>query len=209
MYELLPSFVLGFHGCDESVAEEVFAGRTALRASVNEYDWLGHGVYFWENNPQRALDYARELQQRPERSKGKVGTPTFVGAVIDLGRCLNLLDAQHLALVKDGYQSLFEFSSQAGVPMPQNRPARGSTELLLRNLDCAVIETVHQLREKDSLPDFESVRGVFVEGAPLYPGAGFHERNHIQFCIRNRSCIKGYFRLLSDQYDNSRAPSAE
>jgi len=62
MYDLLPSFVLGFHGCDEVLAESVFAGKTTLTASQNNYDWLGHGIYFWENNPQRALDYARRIQ---------------------------------------------------------------------------------------------------------------------------------------------------
>jgi len=25
------------------------------------------------------------------------------------------------------------------------------------------------------------------------PGAGFKEKNHIQICVRNRNCIKGYF----------------
>jgi len=66
MYETLPSFVLGFHGCDRRVAERVFAGKSTLKSSENDYDWLGHGVYFWENNPQRAMDFrsAREHAQR-------------------------------------------------------------------------------------------------------------------------------------------------
>ena len=53
MYEVLPSFVLGFHGCDRSVGENVLSGKTRLRKSSNDYDWLGNGIYFWENNPQR------------------------------------------------------------------------------------------------------------------------------------------------------------
>lgn len=190
--------MLGFHGCDEAVAEIVFAGRTPLRASQNDYDWLGHGVYFWESNPQRALDYARELQNRPERSRGHIGAPAVVGAIINLGHCLNLLDARYLKLVKTNYENLLQAAREAGTPMPENRRAPGASELLLRNLDCAVIETVHRLREEDGQPSFDSARGVFVEGKPLYPNAGFHERNHIQVCVRNPRCIAGYFRVVAD-----------
>ena len=42
-------------------------------------------------------------------------------------------------------------------------------------------------------PAFDSIRGVFFEGDELYPGAGFKEKDHIQICIRNPNCIKGYF----------------
>lgn len=37
--------ILGYHGCDTLVAEEVLAGRTPLRASENAYDWLGRGIH--------------------------------------------------------------------------------------------------------------------------------------------------------------------
>jgi hypothetical protein len=59
----LPSFVLGYHGCDRDIAEEVLSGKFALAPSKNEYDWLGHGVYFWEHNPRRALEWAKSLKK--------------------------------------------------------------------------------------------------------------------------------------------------
>ena len=53
------AFVLGFHGCDESVGEKILAGKEQLKTSVNEYDWLGEVIYgLWENSPRRALDWA-------------------------------------------------------------------------------------------------------------------------------------------------------
>lgn len=198
MYDVLPSFVLGFHGCDATVARRVIAGHLALKPSENDYDWLGHGIYFWENNPQRAQDYAREVLKRSRQSKGGVRSPAVVGAVIDLGRCLNLLDAAALQIVKDGYESLAAAARQAGEVLPENRRGAGSSDLLFRHLDCAVIETVHRSRQENERPAFDSVRGVFVEGKPLYPNAGFHDRNPIQICVRNLRCIKGYFRVLPD-----------
>jgi hypothetical protein len=200
VYDLLPSFILGFHGCDHDVAESVFAGKTGLRSSDNDYDWLGNGVYFWENSPQRAMDYARMLVKNPKRARSQIKKPAVVGAVIDLGHCLNLLDVQFLTLVKDAYDTLLEASTLAGTPMPKNRPVGASKELLLRPLDCAVIEMVHKglpaKKKKKNLVPFDSVRGVFAEGGELYPNAGFNERDHIQVCVRSVHCIKGYFRVM-------------
>jgi hypothetical protein len=49
---------------------------------------------------------------------------------------------------------------------------------------------------------FDSVRGVFWEGRELYPNAGFREKDHIQICIRNPNCIKGFFypREINDKF---------
>lgn len=44
---------------------------------------------------------------------------------------------------------------------------------------------------------FDSIRGVFTEGKAIYPKAGFVEKTHIQLCIINPNCIKGYFAPLS------------
>ncbi len=196
MYDVLPSFLLGFHGCDRSVAEAVFAGETVLKPSENSYDWLGHGIYFWESSPARAIDFARLLASGRRRPTRAIKEPAVVGAVIDLGRCLNLLDAHAISIVRDGYLKLRAATSLLGEDLPRNAAPSGSSQLLLRHLDCAVIEWVHHLRIEESEPPFDSVRGVFVEGAPLYENAGFHEKSHVQICVRDPRCIKGYFRAL-------------
>lgn len=33
--------VVGFHGCEKTVADAVIAGETHLQISINDYDWLG------------------------------------------------------------------------------------------------------------------------------------------------------------------------
>jgi hypothetical protein len=50
--------VIAYHGCDESVARRVLLDGEKLEASENDYDWLGHGIYFWEHGKQRALEWA-------------------------------------------------------------------------------------------------------------------------------------------------------
>lgn len=194
MYDSLTSFVLGFHGCDKAVAEAVFAGKASLKRSENAYDWLGHGVYFWENNPQRAFEYAGEILRR-RRGRAKVVEPAVVGAVIDLERCLNLMDRTMIRMVGDAHAGLQLILREADQNPPQNT---GGPDRLQRFLDCAVLEHLHSTPSDRSLPDFDTVRGVFLEGKPIYPTAGFHEKSHIQICVRHSRCIKGYFRVLPD-----------
>src|ERR1043165_6117834 len=195
MYRSLPHFVLGYHGCDAEVAERIFSGAEDLIPSVNSYDWLGNGIYFWENNPARALDFANQLKSRKSKGRNAVKTPAVVGGVLNLGRCLNLLDASAIELVRSAHAFLKQELGEQGVAMPVNESGGSKTDLLLRHLDRAVIEHLHFTLESTGQQPFDSVRGVFVEGPAIYPNAGFHESSHIQLCVRNTNCIKGYFRV--------------
>ena len=49
--------VFGYHGTEPQFAERLIRGEIAVAdwsPSSNEYDWLGHGIYFWEYAPDRA-----------------------------------------------------------------------------------------------------------------------------------------------------------
>ena len=65
----------------------------------------------------------------------------------------------------------------------------------MRNLDCAVVNHLHRSRVAIDLPPFDTVRGIFQEGEPIYQDAGFREKTHVQICLRNLECIKGVFRV--------------
>jgi len=191
MYKSLPSFVLGFHGCDKKVAEKILNSKNEyLKQSENDYDWLGHGIYFWENDPERALQYAQHIKENPERSSTVINDPAVIGAVIDLGRCFNLIEVSNLQILKDGYQLLCDTFEKKGLHLPENaKPLSKEKDILRRSLDCAVVNmTVMNAKEP-----FDTVRGVFWEGKELYKNAGFKEKNHIQICVRNHNCIKGFF----------------
>ncbi|MCK9159021.1 MAG: hypothetical protein WCR45_11865 [Bacteroidaceae bacterium] len=276
LYSKRPNLVLGFHGCDKSIVDKVINGEKTLIKSGNEYDWLGGGIYFWQNSKDRALEYATRAK---ERKTSKIKEPAVIGAILDLGLCLDLLDYEHLQEVKSAYSF---FNKKAKGLLPENK-MKDSGIPMLRYLDKAVIQTVHTIREvqynelvklesllrtfvylitlssiqkddtekilkcfedilkifkskgyesfidekrkkifidilahlnknlkKTSLSEIEklaneirmksllfqsydSVRSTFLEGESLYENAGFREKNHIQICIRNMNCIKGYF----------------
>lgn len=201
MYSRGAGITFGFHGCDRAVGEKVLNGEESFKASINAYDWLGNGIYFWENSPSRALEFATHLKNNPFKSKNPIKEPFVIGSVISLGNCLDLLDYKNLNLLKLGYDILVSSNIISDKPLPQNKPVGGMQELMLRELDCAVIETLHKAIENDYM-SFDTVKGVFWEGKELYPNAGFREKDHIQICVRNPNCIKGVFlpRELNEDY---------
>ncbi|WP_375560297.1 hypothetical protein ACE193_21740 [Bernardetia sp. OM2101] len=193
MYSRKSGLVIGFHGCDESIRDAVLNGKADLRASENEYDWLGSGIYFWENNYDRALQYAKDLKKFSKQAVRPIEKPSVIGAILDLGFCMDLMDSTYLEILSASYKELEAFQRKFNFTLPKNRTIGKGMDLLLRNLDCTVIEATHKFREESNSNPFDSVRGVFFEGKDLYPNAGFKEKNHIQIAIRNPNCIKGYF----------------
>jgi hypothetical protein len=120
MYSKRAGLVLGFHGCDRSVRDDVVSKKgVLLYLSSNDYDWLGGGVYFWENNYTRALEFANFLKDNPpHNSKQRIVEPAVIGAVIDLGFCLDLLDSEYLNLLKQGYNILIKSKDKYGLKIP-------------------------------------------------------------------------------------------
>lgn len=115
LYTRNPSFVLGFHGCDRELAEEVLAGNSDLYASENDYDWLGHGIYFWENDLHRARSWAFEKASIPDSS---IKNSYAIGAIIDLGNCLNFMQQDHINLLADAFVIA---KQKYGDALPENK----------------------------------------------------------------------------------------
>lgn len=206
MYSNLPNLVLAFHGCDEETYKKVLYNHEPLLPSHNEYDWLGNGIYFWENSLSRAQEWAEAYCERhhtkhPDEEKKK---PAVIGAVISLGHCLNLTDYGSASILKTGYDILSYELSLQGKELPVNKNVGKNRDFLLRELDCAVIQRIHQYNHEMQNKSYDSVRGVFIEGNPVYPESGIMEKSHVQLCIVNPNCIKGYFRpLLPDNNWNT------
>jgi hypothetical protein len=195
VHELSSSFILAYHGCDRSVAEGLLNNRP-FRISENEYDWLGSGVYFWESNPARALHWARHLKKVARKGSAKIKQPYAVGAVIDLGYCLDLISTTGIEFVKQAHSDLQLYLERSGSQMPTNK---GGDDLLQRYLDCAVINHIHSINKRDKRKPFETVRGVFLEGKRIYGTSGCYEKTHIQICVRDLANIKGVFRVPAAQ----------
>jgi len=179
------------------VGERILKGEP-FKQSNNDYDWLGPGIYFWEANPLRGLDFAREAKKRHALN---IERPFVIGAVTSLGLCLDLTTAAGIEQVRAAHKSFVELAAAAGRKLPENAPGG-----LLRRLDCAVIQMVHIIRSDRGDRPIDTVKGVFIEGQPVYEGSGFYERTHIQIAVRNYDCIKGVFRVPQAQLRSVNQP---
>jgi hypothetical protein len=189
-----PLLTLGFHGCDRTVGEEVRDRGAELVPSSNRHDWLGPGVYFWESDPVRAAEWAHE-----QKSRNKLNEAFVVGAVIDLGNCLDLTKRENLDVLKEMHKVLRATHKASGTQMPKNKdaPGRGRNNKLLRFLDCEVIRSLHAFQTglaSSSAESFDTVRSPFMEGGPAYPGSAFKDHTHTQIAVINPECILGVFR---------------
>ena len=119
-----------------------------------------------------------------------------MGAVIDLGLCLDLATANGVKEVVCAYDALRLIQESTSSPLPSNF---GGADRLLRKLDCAVIQVLHDIRKSEGLEQIDTVVGMFEEGGPLYEGSGFRSKTHIQICVHNPFAIKGIFRVADSQ----------
>ena len=188
-----------YHGCDRRIGEGILLNDEHVAISKNRYDWLGEGAYFWENTPTRAREWAEFLKKHPPQPSRRIAEPFVIGAIVELGNCLDLTDASSLQIVRAGYDEFQRANALAGAKLPVNEPAHSDgIDLVKRHLDCAVVKFIHLLRERERLEPFDTVRGVFTEGGELSPGAKIMAKTVCRCASAiQRKSIKGYFRQLT------------
>lgn len=188
---------IGFHGCDKSVRDVLLYNPQDVRLSSNMYDWLGTGFYIWENNYERAYNWAKNNRN--------ISDPAVIGVTYELGNCLDLMDSDCISVIEEAYKEFEAVNKVLGVGLPQNKDLASDLnhDRLLRNLDCAVIN--YATRKTDALyiedlqnngyskvEPYDTVRGCFTEGNKVF-STEIYEKTHIQVCVRNLNCIKGFF----------------
>ena len=199
------SLILAYHGCNLETAQRLLGG-SPFQPSNQDYDWLGAGSYFWENDVLRAYQWATEHRRRFDH-------PSVVGAVVELGNCLDLATQSGIDAVMLAYNELVSSSEEDGLPIPKNvDPGNESGgDKILRRLDCAVMNYLYELAGAAQASDpksqpYTTVRALFPEGSELYPGAGFRDKTHIQLCVREPEQILGVFRIPEWQREELELP---
>lgn len=183
--------IIGYHGCDQEIAEKVLAGHEALKPSENDYDWLGPGIYFWVDSKERGLQWATEQSQR---ENPKIKSPAVIGAFIHPGLCLNLTDYGVNEDLLQAYNVLKTSFASTKTELPKNKTRKNGI-FMQRQLDCATIRILHSMRELNDQPAYDTVYGVFEEGDELFDGSGFKAKTHVQIAVLNDASILGYFRV--------------
>lgn len=169
-----PRTVIGYHGCSQEDAERIFAEQRFL-PSTRAYDWLGEGFYFWEYAPYRAFEWAEQ------KCEQEGGVPAVIRATIKLGRCLNLLDIEHIPGLLWVYGSFADTMEVARMPHNTERGAHF--------LDREIIDAYCRAFAQRSASPLQTVRGSFAEGAPIYPGSKILTKGHTQIAVRDTTCV--------------------
>jgi hypothetical protein len=188
--------VIAFHGTRRSTADSLVAGAPFGR-SENDDDWLGHGVYFWEYAPQQAWWWAKRRY---------ADDASVVGALIRLGRCIDLLDPSNADLLTAAHQELEVALGTLGQSIKNNANTH-------KYRDCAVYNYLFTKLEKERTP-IESTRAVFVpleggKGLPrLWERSGIFRGAHIQLSIRQPNNILAVWPVREDgRYGKDQAPA--
>jgi hypothetical protein len=103
-----------------------------------------------------------------------------------LGQCLNLLEWTYHEPLRETHRNLRSPYRSLGLTLPKNHKKR-------HDLDCLVINKfvtfMERFADRQGLL-FQTVRGVFEEGRPLYPGSALRSESHIQIAVRDVRCIR-------------------
>jgi len=168
-------------------------GLHHLWACEKDYDWLGSGIYFWENSQRRAEAWA--IERHPK-------SPTVIGAVIQLGSCFDFLDQQFSDLADTAAKLMAEKYAWEGKQLPVNK---GKSH----RYDCALIEFLKEGKPEVFGGPYDSARAAFMEGDPIAGLSDFRHQTHIQIAVYNPNCIKGYFWPQTISLETSSVSSAE
>jgi hypothetical protein len=177
--------VVAFHGTRKSTAEKLVAGQP-FDQSENDDDWLGHGIYFWEYAPQQAWWWA-------DRRYGK--DAAVVGALVRLGRCIDLLDPSNTDLLVRAHRDLDLALKSVGKKLTSNANNH-------KYRDCAVFNYLFaSMKQSSFVPD--STRAVFVPmragGLPrLWERSGVFQGAHIQLSVREPNNILAVWPVRKD-----------
>lgn len=102
-------------------------------------------------------------------------------ARIKLGRCLNLLDIEHVPGLRGAYRSFIETIGGASAPRNTQRGAHF--------LDREIIDSYCRELQLHTGLSVQTVRGSFAEGEAIYPGSKILEKAHTQIGVRDADCI--------------------
>lgn len=189
--------VIAYHGTDASVVDDVLAGRSELNPSSGDHHWLGEGIYFWEDNPDRALWWARrkmELDKEINKEHGmavRIQTPAVIGSIIYLGRCLDLTTEHDIRTVRRTYDLIVAQYEGSRLRVPQNHG-------FWRNLDCLVIDETCKAHRRINNHGIDTVRGIFCGEADgkfevAYDGSALFANVYKVIAVRNKRSIVDYF----------------
>lgn len=157
-----PYMYIGYHGTSRDSAEKI--RLTGFRPSVREEDWLGSGVYFFENDFLLAKAWCSKVK--------KYGTNW---AIL---RCKICADTVLDLLTEEGYEA-FRAMAHKIKDRYHKLPGGGPR----RNINKIVVDLICNVEPVDV------IRGAFDASGRKAPPRTNVLPVQVQLCVRNTDCI--------------------
>ena len=106
-------------------------GREGFRLSQNDYDWLGDGVYFFQDGSLRAWQWARERHG---------DDAAVIGADIRLVDCMDLLDVGRNRILSNAHGEYTRRLEEAGQAVPTQSGGAHPLDREVINYAVSVVE---------------------------------------------------------------------
>ncbi|MGH6909283.1 MAG: hypothetical protein ACREE0_19520 [Phenylobacterium sp.] len=190
----LPKIVVGHHGTRREYADRILGGDP-LRARQNNHDWLGTGIYFWQDGEQRARVWARATS----RSDG--AEPAVIAADVDLDGCLDLFDLRDYRTLLRLYREFERLDGldsviQAGLVVVEGRQYTTADPVsdpltrqpILNKRDSVFIDWAVRVLGHGGRT-VRTVRGAFISGHALFPESFLFDWSHAQISVIDPSVI--------------------
>jgi hypothetical protein len=176
--------VYGYHGTSRASAESIL--DTEFSLSIRNDDWLGTGVYFWQDAPHHAYWWAKEYKRFDD--------PVVLRSEIyfNPNLCMDLLDSTNnsslVSVLKysseEVYSSIFRRRLQEQQRGTQDRIGAWFSEIDKHTVDFAV-QSLGNIRGRP----VKAVRSIFQDGERLYPGSRLYDMSHVQIVVIDREII--------------------
>lgn len=154
---------VGFHGTTREYADIILRTNNFI-ASTDEEEWLGNGVYFFEDDVFQAYDYCVKAKKYAEYA--------ILKSHIEAEIVLDLIN-------KKTFKEFNDFAKRL-----QNRYLKRKDGKPRRLINAVVLNFLYELKP------YDMVRAAF----PVPPGYTAPRTNvtqmQIQLCVNNKSCIK-------------------
>lgn len=185
-------WVRAYHGTTLSNALTVVQHQAPFDHSDNGGDWLGKGVYFFEDNLIRAIDWAKGRVSQLALT-GKVEDPAVIAAELDLSQCLDICSSDWddaLREVANRLELAGELRHQHGpllftalrTPVVIADHAMHISTACENTADAHVIDTlIEDLTGAGEV--ITAIRGAFPSGIQLYRNSYFFDQTHIQIAV--------------------------
>lgn len=172
------------------------SGQGPFRPSTNSHDWLGHGIYFFEESETFAVDWALG-RVAALALQGVLDSHAVIAADLDLSGCLDLCSGDfsrdlariHLTLpLPVRAQHAPRLTTAGGQQHTVGDVGMPLHSLSFNYTDTTVLNAlVHDLKKNGTA--ITSKRAAFVDGDQLYTNSYFFRRSQVQIAVLDLAIV--------------------